>query len=159
MAKKRALVDGAIALARCSDMFTQDVEDYSDAEVVVREPAGAATAALKAKVMQIVDVPSAAPKSAGPPPSEAMSFEEPPPPGDDDAPPGMRADTTPAAPLEVVRVPFGKNKGKPVNDASDRDLDFLERYAAEALEDPDKQKYAAGNTRLLEAVRAEKARR
>lgn len=27
MAKKRALVDGAIALARCSDMFTQDLED------------------------------------------------------------------------------------------------------------------------------------
>jgi hypothetical protein len=27
MAKKRALVDGAIALARCSDIFTQDVED------------------------------------------------------------------------------------------------------------------------------------
>jgi hypothetical protein len=27
MAKKRALVDGAIALARCSDMFTQDIED------------------------------------------------------------------------------------------------------------------------------------
>jgi hypothetical protein len=31
MAKKRALVDGAIALARCSDMFTQDVEDMADA--------------------------------------------------------------------------------------------------------------------------------
>jgi len=29
MAKKRALVDGAIALARCSDMFTQDVEDFA----------------------------------------------------------------------------------------------------------------------------------
>lgn len=29
MAKKRALVDGAIALARCSDMFTQDVEDLA----------------------------------------------------------------------------------------------------------------------------------
>ncbi|WP_224362976.1 hypothetical protein [Hyalangium versicolor] len=28
MAKKRAQVDGAIALARCSDMFTQDVEDF-----------------------------------------------------------------------------------------------------------------------------------
>lgn len=27
MAKKRALVDGAIALARCSDLFTQDMED------------------------------------------------------------------------------------------------------------------------------------
>lgn len=31
MAKKRALVDGAIALARVSDMFTQDVEDFVDA--------------------------------------------------------------------------------------------------------------------------------
>ncbi|HYH96897.1 hypothetical protein [Hyalangium sp.] len=31
MAKKRAQVDGAIALARCSDMFTQDVEDLEDA--------------------------------------------------------------------------------------------------------------------------------
>lgn len=30
MAKKRALVDGAIALARCSDIFTQDVEDMPD---------------------------------------------------------------------------------------------------------------------------------
>jgi len=30
MAKKRALVDGAIALARCSDIFTQDVEDLGD---------------------------------------------------------------------------------------------------------------------------------
>ncbi len=28
MAKKRALVDASIALARCSDMFTQDVEDF-----------------------------------------------------------------------------------------------------------------------------------
>jgi len=28
MAKKRAHVDAAIALARCSDMFTQDVEDF-----------------------------------------------------------------------------------------------------------------------------------
>lgn len=32
MAKKRALVDGAIALARCSDMFTQDVEDLPESE-------------------------------------------------------------------------------------------------------------------------------
>ncbi len=29
MAKKRAHVDAAIALARCSDMFTQDAEDFS----------------------------------------------------------------------------------------------------------------------------------
>jgi hypothetical protein len=30
MAKKRALVDGAIALARCSDLFTQDLEDFAE---------------------------------------------------------------------------------------------------------------------------------
>lgn len=30
MAKKRALVDGAIALARCSDLFTQDAEDLAE---------------------------------------------------------------------------------------------------------------------------------
>lgn len=30
MAKKRSLVDGAIALARCSDIFTQDIEDFVD---------------------------------------------------------------------------------------------------------------------------------
>lgn len=40
MAKKRALVDGAIALARCSDIFTQDVEDLEPEEVVTpRAPA------------------------------------------------------------------------------------------------------------------------
>jgi hypothetical protein len=33
MAKKRALVDGAIALARVSDLFTQDVEDAGHAAV------------------------------------------------------------------------------------------------------------------------------
>lgn len=34
MAKKRSLVDASIALARCSDIFTQDAEDFVDAEVV-----------------------------------------------------------------------------------------------------------------------------
>lgn len=38
MAKKRALVDGAIALARCSDLFTQDVEDLMDGAAAVEEP-------------------------------------------------------------------------------------------------------------------------
>lgn len=31
MAKKRALVDATLGLARCSDIFTQDVEDFQDA--------------------------------------------------------------------------------------------------------------------------------
>lgn len=38
MAKKRALVDGSIALARCSDMFTQDVEDFAGGEPVPEAP-------------------------------------------------------------------------------------------------------------------------
>ncbi len=42
MAKKRALVDGAIALARCSDMFTQDVEDFEEHTATTPEPAKAA---------------------------------------------------------------------------------------------------------------------
>lgn len=42
MAKKRALVDGAIALARCSDIFTQDVEDFEDGEHASRDGARAA---------------------------------------------------------------------------------------------------------------------
>lgn len=40
MAKKRALVDGAIALARCSDMFTQDVEDMEHNEPEPPPPSG-----------------------------------------------------------------------------------------------------------------------
>lgn len=34
MAKKRAEVDGAIALAHCADMFTQDMEDLEDTPVM-----------------------------------------------------------------------------------------------------------------------------
>jgi hypothetical protein len=36
MAKKRALVDAAIALARCSDIFTQDIDDEIDAPEAAR---------------------------------------------------------------------------------------------------------------------------
>lgn len=40
MAKKRAHVDAAISLARCSDMFTQDAEDFDDSPAAeqYREP-------------------------------------------------------------------------------------------------------------------------
>lgn len=36
MGKKRALVDAAITLARCSDMFTQDLEEFIDAEPILK---------------------------------------------------------------------------------------------------------------------------
>jgi hypothetical protein len=65
MAKKRALVDGAIALARVSDLFTQDVEDtnHDDSQTRAEEeraekrekpkedPTQAATAKVKAKMI------------------------------------------------------------------------------------------------------------
>lgn len=39
MAKKRAHVDAAIALARCSDIFTQDVEDFAGGHAEPEQPA------------------------------------------------------------------------------------------------------------------------
>jgi hypothetical protein len=58
MGKKRALVDAAIALARCSDMFTQDVEDFAPheapPEVPAPQPARAAPAAV-----EVVEEPAA----------------------------------------------------------------------------------------------------
>ncbi|QSQ14018.1 hypothetical protein [Myxococcus landrumensis] len=60
MAKKRALVDGAIALARCSDMFTQDVEDLMDMATEGDEPA-----------------PKAAPPAREPPKAEVLPPEQP----------------------------------------------------------------------------------
>lgn len=47
IAKKRALVDAAISLARCSDMFTQDVEDFHEPDHHVPQPAPAARPAAK----------------------------------------------------------------------------------------------------------------
>lgn len=64
MAKKRALVDGSIALARCSDMFTQDVEDFADAE-----PAGPAATAPAA-------APRADPKPQPAAPAPAPAAEK-----------------------------------------------------------------------------------
>lgn len=43
MAKKRALVDGAIALARVSDMFKQDLDDLAQQDEPPAEPPKKAT--------------------------------------------------------------------------------------------------------------------
>lgn len=45
MAKKRAQVDAAISLTRCSDMFTQDVEDLMGSPDEAHEPTGIPPAA------------------------------------------------------------------------------------------------------------------
>jgi hypothetical protein len=62
MAKKRALVDAAIALARCSDMFTQDIEDFvpEDTAPAREEPQATAPqrprAVASAKPPAVIDV-------------------------------------------------------------------------------------------------------
>ncbi len=58
MAKKRALVDAALGLARCSDMFTQDVEDMGDPGRP--EPAKAAGPAKTAPKAEPNDPPDTA---------------------------------------------------------------------------------------------------
>lgn len=70
MAKKRALVDGAIALARCSDIFTQDREDNLPyPEDIPPEP--------KPQRQQPAKQPAAAPPSAnGSPPAKQLSEDE-----------------------------------------------------------------------------------
>lgn len=86
MAKKRALVDGAIALARCSDMFTQDVEDF---EHPVEESAAPQPSAEK-------PAPASAPKP-GPSPAPAQAEAKPTPPPAPKAP-------APGEPPEVDKL-------------------------------------------------------
>lgn len=69
MAKKRAQVDGAIALARCSDMFTQDLEDHADDEAGAPEPTPAAVVNFPEKPKA---VPPAEPKAEPLAPAEPV---------------------------------------------------------------------------------------
>lgn len=52
MAKKRAFVDGILSATAASDIFTQDIEDLPEAEVVHTEPAKPAAEAPAAKPPQ-----------------------------------------------------------------------------------------------------------
>ena len=48
--------------------------------------------------------------------------------------------------------PFGKAKGTPLSQMETKDLEWLRRYAADAVEAPDKAKYAESNRALLDGV-------
>lgn len=67
VAKKRALVDGAIALARVSDLFTQDMEDLADIADQARVEAERKPAAAPAQS----PTPSGGQAKAEPPPTAA----------------------------------------------------------------------------------------
>lgn len=161
MAKKRALVDGAIALARCSDLFSQDLEDLGELAHVVEQSAqpeptpakGSRTASIKAAVSaRVVKVQPV--ESEPPPPSE--EFEP--------APAQEVVDQIwPKQDLakqlsDSVLVPYGKSKGQPLSAVTPKDLLWLLDTAREnvAKEDP---KWHAKNQKWLDAVDAELARR
>lgn len=67
MAKKRALVDGAIALARCSDIFTQDVEDFAE-EGHEPAPQSARRPAPRQEAPKKAEAPHGTPAADKPPP-------------------------------------------------------------------------------------------
>lgn len=56
-------------------------------------------------------------------------------------------------------VPFGRDKGKPLADCSDKDLQWLAGALRRSLEDEAKARYRDANTRDLSAVEAEMQRR
>jgi hypothetical protein len=58
-----------------------------------------------------------------------------------------------------VVMKFGKGKGTPIEQASDRDLEWYGDAIAKSVDDPEKSRYREGNERELAAVRAEVARR
>lgn len=60
---------------------------------------------------------------------------------------------------EEVTLPFGRSKGKPLHAASKGDLEWMLGVLEESIANPEKERWREKNAELLEAVRAELARR
>lgn len=60
---------------------------------------------------------------------------------------------------DVPTVAFGDKKGTPITELSDRDLDWYTGHVEKSVSDPSKTRYRANNQRVLDACRAEQARR
>lgn len=114
MAKKRALVDGAIALARCSDLFTQDVEDFDGQDVARAAPKQQARGSRAVEVREQV----ASRRGASAPATDS----EPSPPSDDDEP---AHDPQTGELFEPATVPSGQHKGKPLSQLTDAQLEWF----------------------------------
>lgn len=133
MAKKRALVDGAIALARCSDIFTQDVEDF--AEEGVQSPAVPRPAAPAPKPQTTTDrvkerVAAAAGATAAAHKSDAPRH------------------------AEDLEVKFGRNKGKQLSECPDADVRYLIGRWESDLADPAKSRFHASAEHSIAIGRA-----
>jgi hypothetical protein len=138
MAKKRALVDGSIALARCSDMFTQDVEDFAQE-------------------------PVSAPEPKAPRPAKVVEHHAPEAPQDDAAIEAQfmaaTAQVTGAPPPADTHVSFGPAKGKAIRDISDPELTSTLALGESKLLEQPKAKWARAMRVNWAALDAERARR
>lgn len=131
MAKKRAQVDGAIALARCSDMFTQDVEDFAHhgAGPDVPEEGSRAAPSDKAELRAVE------PSGSHPPP------------------------TLPDEEVHSAPVAFGPHKGKRMGDLSHDELSESIDIAHAKLAEEPRAKWARAMKANLGMLEAEAALR
>lgn len=60
---------------------------------------------------------------------------------------------------DTITVPFGKNRGEPITEVSDRSLQWLAEAVKKSVDDPAKSKWKTKNQALLDALRAEYKRR
>lgn len=52
-------------------------------------------------------------------------------------------------------VPFGNSKGKPIEEESDKSLEWLRNAIASSVDDPSKERWREKNQKLLDAIEAE----
>lgn len=52
-------------------------------------------------------------------------------------------------------VPFGNSKGKPIEEESDKGLEWLRNAIATSVDDPSKERWREKNQKLLDAIEAE----
>lgn len=62
---------------------------------------------------------------------------------------------TPAKSRSGFLVPFGKSQGTPIEDATKKDLQYLEGSLSRSVDDPEKAQWREKNQALLDGIRAE----
>ncbi len=58
-----------------------------------------------------------------------------------------------------LTIPFGRSKGTPLADASDKDLAFVLKVSTEGLDNPEKANFRESNLALIKAITAIQATR
>lgn len=167
MAKKRSMVDAALALSRCSDLFGQDLEDFQDVAPVApkvetqAELVERVRAQVKAdheKVMGKPPLPitqeelGKAHAEAFPIPAGAV-LESNPFATEPEFSPEDRKTTLARDQLTNFKFPSGPRRGQFVSSASSSDLKQIHDYLQDLeAKKPEKDSKSLGNLQLLEAI-------